>query len=269
MDNETEVIREKMEDARTDLTDKLELLEKQVRDTVQGATSAVADSVQSATSTVTDTIQSVRDVVDSVKDSVQGTVDSVKDSVQGTVDSVKETMADTVEGVRQTFDLHRQVDNHPYLMVGGAVVVGFVAGRLLNVAPAARAMGRAAESFGPSVSRFAQSAASNLGTAASAVGSTAASVGGAAVTTGGWMGALESMFGPEIDKVKELAIGTLLGVVRDMAVKAAPETMVPQVREIMDGLTTKLGGKPIEGPVFETHSSDGNEIHHDAPSRRF
>ena len=268
MDNETEVIRERMEDARTDLSDKLEKLEKQVMDTVQGATSAVADSVQNATSTVTDTIQSVRDVVDNVKDSVQGTVDSVKDSVQGTVDSVKETMHDTVEGVKQTFDLHRQMDQHPYLMVGGAVVVGFVAGRMLNVAPAARAMGRAAESFGPTVSRFARSAASNLGAAASAVGSTAASVGGAAVTAGGWMGALESTFGPEINKVKELAIGTLLGVVRDMAVKAAPETLVPHVREIMDGLTTKLGGKPVEGTVFETHSSDEEELH-DVPSRRF
>jgi ElaB/YqjD/DUF883 family membrane-anchored ribosome-binding protein len=255
MDNETEVIREKMEDARTDLSDKLEQLEKQVRDTVQEATSAVADSVQSATTTVTDTIQSVRDVVDNVKDSVQDTVDNVKDTVQGTVDSVKETMADTVEGVRQTFDLHRQVDHHPYLMVGGAVVVGYVAGRMLKVAPAARAVGR--------------SAASNLGSAASSVGSTAASVGGAAATASGWMSALQSMFGPEMDKVKELAIGTLLGVVRDMAVKAAPETMAPQVREIIDSFTTKLGGKPVEGPVFETQSSDEEEVHHDVPSRRF
>jgi ElaB/YqjD/DUF883 family membrane-anchored ribosome-binding protein len=266
MDNETEVIREKMEDARTDLSDKLEQLEKQVRETVQDATSAVADSVQNATSTVNDTIQSVKDVVDSVKDSVQGTVDSVKDSVQGTVDSVKETMADTVEGVKQTFDLHRQVDHHPYLMMGGAVFVGFVAGRLLTP-QTARAVGRAAERFGPTVGRFAQSAASNLSSAASSVGSTAASVGGAAAA-GGWMGTLETMFGPEIDKVKELAIGTLLGVVRDMAVKAAPETLGPRVSEIIDDFTTKLGGKPVEGPVFETHSSDGKESQ-EASTRRF
>jgi ElaB/YqjD/DUF883 family membrane-anchored ribosome-binding protein len=268
MDNETEVIREKMEDARTDLSDKLEQLEKQVMDTVQGATSAVADSVQSATSTVNDTLQSVKDVVDNVKDSVQGTVDSVKDSVQGTVDSVKETMADTVEGVKKTFDLHRQVDNHPYLMVGGAVVVGFVAGRMLTQ-QTGRAMGQAAERFGPTVRRYAQSAASNLGSAASTVGSTAASVGGAAATAGDWMSGLETMFGPEIAKLKELAIGTLLGVVRDMAVKAAPETLAPRVSEIIDDFTTKLGGKPVEGPVFETPSSDENEVLHDASSRHF
>ena len=78
------------------------------------------------------------------------------------------------------------------------------------------------------------------------------------------------MFGPEINQVKELAIGTLLGVVRDMAVQAAPEQMAPQVREIIDGFTTKLGGKPVEGPIFEpTHSSDGEEEVHDVPSRRY
>ncbi len=264
MDNQTEVIREKMEDARTDLTDKLELLEKQVRDTVQDATSAVADSVQNATSTVNETIESVRSVVDSVKDSVQGTVESVKDTVQGTVDSVKETMSDTVEGVRQTFDLHRQMDNHPYLMVGGAVVVGFMAGRILTP-HTVRTVGRAAESFGPTFNRFAQSAASNLGAAAS----TAASVGSVAAAAGGWASTLETMFGPEIAKVKELAIGTLLGVVRDMAVQAAPEKMAPQVREIIDGFTTKLGGKLVEGPILETQSSDEDGVHHDVPSRRF
>jgi hypothetical protein len=54
-----------------------------------------------------------------------------------------------------------------------------------------------------------------------------------------------------------------------MAVKAAPEKMAPQVREIIDGFTTKLGGKPVEGPVFETQSSDEDEVHHGVPSRRF
>ena len=48
MANETEVIREKMEATRTDLSDKIEQLEKQVVDTVQEATSTVADAVQGA-----------------------------------------------------------------------------------------------------------------------------------------------------------------------------------------------------------------------------
>ena len=45
-----------------------------------------------------------------------------------------------------------------------------------------------------------------------------------------------------------MAIGALLGMVRDSAVQAAPETMRDQVREIIDGFTSKLGGKPVEGP---------------------
>lgn len=250
MANETEVIREKMEETRNDLSDKLEQLEKQVVDTVQGATSAVADSVQQATSAVTDAVQSAKDVVDTVKDSVQGTVDSVKDSVQDTMDSVHQTMSDTVEGVKQTFDLPRQVDRHPWLMVGGAVAVGFVAAKLLY--------------HGPAVARAATSVARST---AATLRPTAEAVGSATAAAGGLMATMEGLFGPEINKVKELALGALLGVIRDMAVQAAPETMAPQVREIIDGFTSKLGGKPIEGPVLGPRPEE--EKVHDGPMRRF
>jgi len=258
------MIREKMEETRTDLSNKLEQLEKQVVDTVQNATNAVAESVQTATSAVNDTVQSVKDVVDTVKDSVEGTVESVKDTVQGTVDSVKAGFDDTVESMRQTFDMSRQMEHHPWLMLGGAVAVGFVAGKMLDFGPpVARTASRAAESLRPVGGRFAESASSLLsgassaaGGAASAVGSAASALGGAASTAGSMLGTLEKMFGPEIDQVKQLAIGTLLGVVRDMAVQAAPENMAPKVREIIDNFTSKMGGKPIEGPVLPPRPSE-------------
>jgi ElaB/YqjD/DUF883 family membrane-anchored ribosome-binding protein len=235
MADETEVIRERMEETRTDLSDKIEQLENKVMGTVQDATTAVSDAVQSA-----------KDVVESVKDSVEGTVESVKDAVEGTVDSVNQTVHDTVESVRQTFDLPRQVGRHPWLMVGGAVAVGFVAGRLLNYVPAAaRTTGRMAESLRPTAERFTSAAAS-----------TAGAVGAAASTAGSWLGTLESMFGPEINKAKELAIGAMLGMVRDTAVQAAPEPMREQVREIIDGFTSKLGGKPVEGSVLGPKPSE-------------
>ena len=240
MADETEVIRERMEETRNDLSDKLEQLEQQVMDTVQGATSAVTETVQNATDAVSDAVQSAKDVVDSVKDSVEGTVESVRGAVEGTVDSVNQTMHDTYESVKQTFDVPRQVERHPWLMVGGAVAVGFVAGSLLPHAPVVtRTVGRMAESFRPTAQRFTSAAAS-----------TAGAVGAAASTAGSWLGTLEGMFGPELNQVKELAIGALLGMVRDSAVQAAPETMRDQVREIIDGITSKLGGKPVEGPVL-------------------
>ena len=179
-------------------------------------------------------------MVESVKDSVEGTVESVKGAVEGTVDSVNQSMRDTVESVKQTFDLPRQVDRHPWLMMGGAVAAGFVAGKLLTHAPAVtRTAGRMASSLRPTAQRFTSAAAS-----------TAGAVGAAASTAGSWLNTLESMFGPELKQVKELAIGSLLGMVRDAAVQAAPEPMREQVREIIDGFTSKLGGKPVEGPVL-------------------
>lgn len=246
MANETEVIREKMEETRNDLSDKIEQLEKQVVDTVQNATNTVSDAVQSA-----------KDAVESVKDSVEGTVESVRGAVGDTVDSVNQSMRDTVESVKQTFDLPRQVDQHPWLMMSGAVAVGFVAGKLLENAPEVRRTARhVAGSFGPTAQRFAGAAAS-----------TAGAVGAAASTAGSLFGSLESMFGPELAKVKEMAVGALLGIVRDAAVEAAPEPMRQQVREIIDGFTSKLGGKPVEGSVLSPRPPE--EEAHNGPASRF
>jgi ElaB/YqjD/DUF883 family membrane-anchored ribosome-binding protein len=96
MDNESEVIRQQMEETRTSLAEKLETLEQQVVGTVQGATTAVAD-----------------------------TVESVKDAVQETVSTVQESVHDAL-------DLSRHVERHPWAMVGGSVALGYLAGRLLG-----------------------------------------------------------------------------------------------------------------------------------------
>ncbi len=253
MVNETEVIREKMEATRGELSDKIEKLEQQVVDTVQGATSTVADAVQGAK----EMVESVKDTMEGAMGTVKDTVDSVRDTMEnvtgavgGAVDDVKETFQDAAECVRQTFDLPRQVDQHPWLMMGGAVAVGFVAGKLLPHAPeAARAVGRAAQASG----RLAGSALSAAGSAASSAGS--------------WWGTLESMFGPELGRVKELALGTLFGVIRDVAVQAAPESISRQVREIIDSATSKIGGKPVEGAVLSPRPPE--EEAHNGPGRRF
>ena len=105
--------------------------------------------------------------------------------------------------------------------MGGAVAVGFVAGKLLDYAPqAARAVGRAAEAGG----RLAGSALTAAGSAA----------GSAASSAGGWWGALENAFGPEFGRMKGLAVGALFGSIRDVVVKAVPESMASQVREIIE-----------------------------------
>jgi len=61
---------------------------------------------------------------------------------------------------------------------------------------------------------------------------------------------LGETFKTEITKLKGLALGTMLGVVRDMVTSSAPPQLGPELAEVIDSLTVKLGGKPIEGPVL-------------------
>jgi ElaB/YqjD/DUF883 family membrane-anchored ribosome-binding protein len=56
-------------------------------------------------------------------ETVAETVESVSDSVTNTAETVQET----VESVQDAFDLPKQVQEHPWLAVGGAVLVGYLA----------------------------------------------------------------------------------------------------------------------------------------------
>jgi ElaB/YqjD/DUF883 family membrane-anchored ribosome-binding protein len=212
-----EAIRQRMEQTRTALTEKLETLENQVVQTVQGATSAVTE-----------------------------TVESVKDAVHETVSSVKESVSDTVETVKDTFDLPLQVERHPWVMFGGSVAVGYLAGTLLPSIGPGRidwdAMSQPAEPQG-------FRAAEPRGFRAT---EETVRPNGRSSQMSNWLGNLSQTFGGEIDKLKGLAIGTALGVARDFLVQSVPEHLGDQVRELMDNFTTKLGGQRIEGPILRT-----------------
>ena len=213
MDNE-DVIRDQMEDTRTSLTDKLETLEKQVAHTVTDATTNVAETVEA------------------VKESVQDTVASVKDTVQETISAVKESMHQGVEAVREFFDIPAQVDHHPWAMVGGSVVLGYVVGSLVGRAAPARREFSAARSYQQPPSARAY----NNGRNDDARSEAQASEG------------LLSSFGPEIAKLKKLALGSLMNTVRDMIHKAVPPDIGSSLDGIISSVTEKLTGAPSSSP---------------------
>jgi hypothetical protein len=66
-------------------------------------------------------------------------------------------------------------------------------------------------------------------------------------TLASWLGELQ----PEITKLKSLALGTLLGTAREMILKAVPEHMGAQLKEIVDNVTAKVGGEPIPSSDWE------------------
>jgi len=99
MENEAFLIRNRMTETRTAMSEKLEALEAKLSETVKDTTEAV-----------TETASAVAETVSSVKDSVQN----------------------TVEAVQSAFDVNQLAENHPWLLVGGSVLVGYLVGASLS-----------------------------------------------------------------------------------------------------------------------------------------
>ena len=76
-----------------------------------------------------------------------------------------------------------------------------------------------------------------------------------------WLGNLGETFGDELSKLKGLALGTTFGVLRDMLTASVPEQLKPQLSDVMNNFTTKLGGRVFEGPLLDTNQEDGSKDH--------
>jgi len=200
MENEAALIREQMLETRTSLTEKLENLEEQV------------------TSKVKDTTESVVETVETVKDAVENTVQNVSDTVNSTVETVKDT-----------FDLSHQMEQRPWMMFGGAVLLGFIGGKLLDHLgpPPTYGNGFAPVPY-PPAREPAPAYQSSPTPAGPGVGSKV----------------LESLK-PALSKLGGLAIGVTTGVLGEMIRDAAPEPLHQQLDEVVDDITLALGGTPF------------------------
>jgi len=226
MENE-DVIRLQMEDTRTALTEKLETLEDKLMNTVQETKAAVDETVAS------------------VKETVVGTVQETRSAVKETVASVKDTMHESVEGVKDMMDVSAHVDRHPWLSVGGAVLCGYLLGSLLPSNQESRGERRLPSpevpktQFGNGDGRHKYQKPQALAEAPS---------------TPNWL----SSFDPELQKLKGMAVGAALGMVRDMITEAVPPQMADQVRTLVDDVTRKVGGDPVPSSTFSA-STMGHE----------
>jgi ElaB/YqjD/DUF883 family membrane-anchored ribosome-binding protein len=216
-------IRHRIEETCSSLTERLETLEHQVKETVGEATDAVVDTVQ-----------------------------TVRNTVEGTVEAVKQKVEKTVESVRQTLDVRRQVQQHPWAMVGGSIALGYLAGSVLprHLQP----VGRSASGYPPAGEYSPQRAESiaredRFQSAGDAFREEISEGTGIASRRPSFWDELAHQFAPEIDQVKRLAIGATVGLIRDMIKEAIPENLSHQVAGIVDSVTSKLGGEPVSGPV--------------------
>ena len=99
MEETPEMMRKEIEETKLQLAEKIETLEKQVAETVKTTENAVNATVG---------------------------------AVQGTVHSVTAVVDNAVQSVNHFLDLQQQIDRHPFLVVGGAVVAGYLAAEFLT-----------------------------------------------------------------------------------------------------------------------------------------
>jgi len=212
MDNERsdQLILEQMHETRTALADKLEALENQVVDTVQSAASAVAE-----------------------------TVENVTEGVQETVATVTDTVQTTVAAVKESFDLRLQVERHPWAIMGGAVALGYLAGRIFD--PGSKPANGSAPRRGSWQCNAKRALPQKPDQAFESGGTEETRPRQAGAVTHG----LTELLGPEVARAKGLVLGALLGSVRDTIVRSAPTAIRAGVAEILDSVTEKLGGDVV------------------------
>jgi hypothetical protein len=227
-----------------------EIILRQMQDT----RSSLADKLENLEQQVVDTVHTatsaVADTVTSVKDAVHDTVATVKDSVQSTVTSVKDS-----------FDIPAQVDRHPWAMMAGSVALGYVGGRFLS----------------PSGSKPATERRPSISAAANGSGMAAEKPATASATENRFTGVAE-LFAPEIATLKGLAIGSLLGLVRDIVAESAPPRLRHQLVEVINKVTEKLGGEIFpeliakaarEGPDAEGRNDRSGPVNGNNHRKRF
>jgi ElaB/YqjD/DUF883 family membrane-anchored ribosome-binding protein len=172
---------------------------------------------------------------------VRGTVQSAKETVQGTIDNVKSTVQETVDTVKRTVDVRYQTGQHPWLMLGGSVAAGFAAGAVLaHVRHAERGVGVTSFTRDGRTQEALTERSSAMAPAASAP----------VKSEPGLLTQLEHQFHDEIQQVKKVAIGALIGLARDFAKQSWPQ-LGAQIENVADSVTTKLGGQPVRGPVVD------------------
>jgi ElaB/YqjD/DUF883 family membrane-anchored ribosome-binding protein len=216
MPPETDLIKQQMGQTRAALSEKLENLENKVFGTVHTTTDTVEQTVQSVGNTVTQTVQ------------------EVGATVRETTHNLRATMQETLSTLHDALDVSRQMHQHPWVLVGGSVLAGYVGGVLLDNLehgrlPSLPALPAAPEQFLPRGSEVREHLEAQP--PGPRTGST-------------FFKALAESFAPELDKLKRAALGMALGVVRDKLSESVPPQMRENFTELMDRVTVKLGGEP-------------------------
>jgi ElaB/YqjD/DUF883 family membrane-anchored ribosome-binding protein len=190
--------------------------------------------IEETRSSLTEKLETLEAEVKDTMQSAKETVQSAKESVEETITNVKESMHTATAAVKQTFDIPYQVDHHPWAMMGLSLISGVVAGVLLGrrTSPDRRLARRMSEaSFEPPLRHEATPAAlSRLSREE-------------APARPGFMDKLTEGLVGEVEKAKDLAIKTLVGVVDNIVQRSIP-VLGTAVEDMMTRAAANIGAPP-------------------------
>lgn len=169
---------------------------------------------------------------------------AVGNRVVDTIESAKAAVCDTVAtvtgavaSIKDATNLSHQVEKHPWVMFAGAAGLGYVGGMLIDSVS------------GPSSPHPARP--SNNGGSHGDVSVKSAPGGEWHVArepqvVPGVIAKLGEALGPQAGVLREIAIGTLFGLVRDLMRDAVSKQFEKPVDDFFDGAARKFGGRPVE-----------------------
>jgi len=205
-----------------------------------------------------DTRASLADKLDTLENQVLGTVHDATAAVAHTVadvrsvvDSVTESIQEGVESVKETFNLSEQVRRHPWEMLGGAAAAGFFGGWLMGPSR------KETEVPPDSVPRQAFTSPVREQPAREQPAEPASA-------------SEESVFAEPLQTLKSIALGAVMGLVREMVAKGLPGNIKDDVVKVLDNFTAKIGGKivppseeekPAEPSVSDVEEKSTNGKH--------
>ncbi len=159
-------------------------------------------------------------------------------------------MNEAMSSVRDALNVSRQAHEHPWLLVGGSVVAGYVGGRLLDSMEGGRFPSHLSlpvrpEQFLPEDSEVRQRIETEPPPRRS--GSF-------------FLKALTDTFAPEFNKLKRVALGVAMGLMCDRISESVPPQLKGDLTDLMDRFTVKLGGQPTP-PGYDPLKGDDREEH--------
>ncbi len=222
MARENEIVQQQIMASRSGIVEKLEALEDHLVDTMEGA----ADNIGATVATVTGVIQETTQAA-------QETVLETTNTARETMTKGSEAAHELAQAISGALDVKEHVRRSPWTMVGLCVGLGYLAEHRLRVpVPCSPAAAGDIPASGNGLSsprkkeRLPFKGSKNS------------------------LSALPERLAPAMAQLENLAIATLIGLVRDVTTQAVPPNVATRLRDVFDSATIQLGADPVPGPIL-------------------